>query len=193
MTKVLIPIADGTEEMEAVITIDVLRRAEFDVCVASVMPERKEVITAHNVRIVADVLLEECVEQEWDMIVLPGGIPGATHLHNSASLLALLREQIAQQRWVAAICAAPAVVLGRHQLIPNANATCYPAYQPELSGQTAAVSQERVVVDGKLITSQGPGTAVEFALRLVELLSSKQKANEVQKAMVVTQTGASSA
>jgi DJ-1 family protein len=193
MAKILIPIADGTEEMEAVITIDVLRRANFDVCVASVMPGRREITASRGVRLVADVLLDECAEREWDMIVLPGGMPGATHLHDSASLVALLRDQIAEQRWVAAICAAPAVVLGRHQLIPNANATCYPAYQQELSGQTAAVSQERVVVDGKLITSQGPGTAVEFALRLVELLGGKQKADEVQKAMVVTQPGASAA
>lgn len=193
MAKVLVPIADGTEEMEAVIIIDVLRRAQIDVCVASVMPGRKEITASRGVRLIADVLLEECVGQDWDMITLPGGQPGATHLHDSTTLLALLKDQIAQQRWVAAICASPAVVLGRHGLISQATATCFPACQQELAGQTAAVSQERVVVDVKLVTSQGPGTAVEFALRLVELLGGEQKANEVQKAMVVTQPGASAA
>jgi 4-methyl-5(b-hydroxyethyl)-thiazole monophosphate biosynthesis len=193
MTRVLIPIADGTEEMEAVITIDVLRRAKIEVCAASVMPGRKEITASRGVHLVADALLEECAGQDWDMIVLPGGMPGATHLHDSATLLTLLKDQIARQRWVAAICASPAVVLGRHGLIPHATATCFPAYLQELSGQTEAVSQESVVVDGKLITSQGPGTAVAFALRLVEVLSGKPAAAEVAKEMVVTQPGASAA
>lgn len=186
MTKVLVPIADGVEEMEAVIVIDVLRRADVDVCVASVMPNRQEITASRGVRIVADALLSDCTAQTWDMIVLPGGMPGASHLHDSAPLLQLLQDQVAGERWLAAICAAPAVVLGRHQLLAHATATCYPAYQQELSEQTKAVSQERVVVDGKFITSQGPGTAVEFALELMNRLCGEQKRAEVAKAMVVT-------
>lgn len=185
MTKVLVPIADDTEEMEAVTVIDVLRRAQVEVCVASVMPQRKEITASRGVRIVADVLLSDCTAQTWDMIALPGGMPGASHLHDSAPLVQLLREQIASGRWVAAICASPAVVLGRHHLIPHATATCYPAFQQELSEQIKSLNQERVVVDGKLITSQGPGTAVEFALQLVEALCGKQKAEEVANEMVV--------
>ena len=186
MTKVLVPIADGTEEMEAVIVIDVLRRAQVDVCVASVMPERMEITASRGVRITADRLLEDCTGEVWDMIVLPGGMPGATHLHDSPSLLRLLQDQVAAERWLAAICAAPAVVLGRHGLIPHASATCYPSYQEELSQRVKAVSQERVVVDNTLITSQGPGTAVEFALRLVEVLCGQNRSSEVATAMVVT-------
>jgi 4-methyl-5(b-hydroxyethyl)-thiazole monophosphate biosynthesis len=187
MAKVLIPIADGTEEMEAVIVIDVLRRAKIDVCVASVMPNRKEISASRGVRILADTLLSECLDHTWDMIVLPGGMPGASHLHDSTPLLQLLQDQVAGGRWLAAICAAPAVVLGRHGLIPQSTATCYPAYQKELAEQIGAVNQERVVVDGKLITSQGPGTATEFALQLVEALSGKQASAEVAKEMVVAQ------
>jgi 4-methyl-5(b-hydroxyethyl)-thiazole monophosphate biosynthesis len=185
MTKVLVPIADDTEEMEAVTVINVLRRAQIEVCVASVMPQRKEIIASRGVRIVADALLSDCTAQTWDMIVLPGGMPGASHLHDSASLLQLLQDQIAGGRWVAAICAAPAVILGRHDLIPHATATCYPAFQQELSEQTKNLSQERVVVDGKLITSKGPGTALEFSLQLVEALCGKHKAEEVAGEMVV--------
>lgn len=191
MAKVLVPIADGTEEMEAVIAIDVLRRAKVDVCVASAMPDRKDITASRGVRIVADAHLNDCTGQTWDMIVLPGGMPGASHLHDSAPLLQLLRDQLAGGRWLAAICAAPAVVLARHGLIPLATATCYPAYQQELSEHARAVSQERVAVDGRLITSQGPGTATEFALKLVEVLCGEQVSVEVAKAMVVTQPRAS--
>ena len=187
MTKVLVPIADGTEEMEAVIVVDVLRRVQVEVCVASVMPDRREIIASRGVRITADKLLDDCTDEVWDMIVLPGGMPGASHLHDSAALIQLLRSHISASRQLAAICAAPAVVLGRHGLIPNAAATCYPAYQPELSKQITAVSQDRVVMDGTLITSQGPGTAVEFALQLVEVLCGVETSQEVAKAMVVAQ------
>lgn len=184
MAKVLVPIADGTEEMEAVIIVDILRRAQVEVRTASVMPGRKEITASRGVRLAADALLDDCTEQSWDMIVLPGGMPGATHLHDSTALLKLLREQIAAQRWTAALCAAPAVVLGRHKLIPHATATCYPGFQQELAGQVAQLSEAKVVVDGKLITSQGPGTAMAFALRLVELLAGAEKAREVAEGMV---------
>lgn len=185
MAKVLVPIADGTEEMEAVIVIDVLRRAQVEVCVASVMPKRREITASRGVHITADKVLEDCTDETWDMIVLPGGMPGAAYMHDSVPLIQLLRRQLNAGRQLAAICAAPAVVLGRHGLIRSATATCYPAFQQELSSQIAAVSQERVVVDGKLITSQGPGTAMEFALQLVDVLCGSEISIEVAKAMVV--------
>lgn len=188
MANVLIPIADGTEEMEAVILIDVLRRAQLNVCVASVMPERKEITASRGVRIVADATIAECEGKTWDLIALPGGMPGAAHLHDSAPLLQLIKDQLAASRWMAAICAAPAVVLGRRDLISDVTATCYPAFQNELSEQVKTVSQQRVVVHNKLITSQGPGTAMEFALELVALLCGKERKDEVAKAMVVTQS-----
>lgn len=184
MAKVLIPIADGSEEMEVVIVMDVLRRAKVDVCAASVMPGRREVIASRGVRLIADAHLDECKETVWDMIVLPGGMPGAANLSDTSTLIAMLRAQIEQNRWLAAICAAPAVVLGRHDLIPNAKATCYPGYRDELAKYVKTPSDARVETDGRLITSQGPGTAMEFALQLVEILCGKERANEVGTAMV---------
>lgn len=184
MTRVLVAIADGSEEMEAVITIDVLRRAQVEVCLASVMPGRTEITASRGVKIIADALLGACLTQTWDMIVLPGGMPGAAHLHDSVELRDLLQRQIESGRWLAAICAAPAVVLGRHNLIPQATATCFPASQEELAGRVKTVTQAAVVVDGKLITSQGPGTAIPFALQLVELLCGGERARQVAGAMV---------
>lgn len=184
MANVLIPIADGTEEMEAVIAIDVLRRAKVDVCVASVMPGRKEIVASRGVRITADKFLDDCTTQTWDMIVLPGGMPGAAHLHDSEVLARMLRDQLHNDRWLAAICAAPAVVLGRQNLIPTAKATCYPSFQDELAEHIEEVSEARVTVDGKLITSQGPGTAMEFALCLTQILCGKERALEVARGLV---------
>jgi len=189
MANVLIPIADGTEEMEAVITADILRRAQLDVCMASVMPGRKLVTASRGVKIEADTLLNQCLEQQWDLIVLPGGMPGAAHLHDSTDLIRLLRRQIAEERWLAAICAAPAVVLGRHNLIPLATATGFPGTQQELATRVAKVVQDPVVVDGRLITSQGPGTAMAFALKLVELLCGTDVAEETAKALVYRYQG----
>jgi protein deglycase len=184
MINALIPIADGTEEMEAVIIADILRRAQGEVCMASVMPERKLITASRGVKIEADALLNQCLEREWDLIVLPGGMPGALHLHDSADLVRLLRRQIANERWLAAICAAPAVVLGRHNLIPQATVTGFPGTQQELATRVAKVVQDPVVVDGRLITSQGPGTAMAFALKLVELLCGTEMAERTAQALV---------
>lgn len=184
MSKVLIPIADGTEEMEAVITADVLRRAQLEVVLASVMPERKLITASRGVKIEADTLLPQCLDQQWDLIVLPGGMPGALHLHDSDVLIQLLRQQIAADRWLAAICAAPAVILARYNLIPQATVTGFPSSHAQLAERVARVVNDPVVVDGKLITSQGPGTAMAFALQLVELLCGAAKEREMARALV---------
>lgn len=182
MAKVLVPIADGTEELEAVTIIDILRRAEADVCVASVMPERKMIIASRGVKIEADCLLAECLDQTWDMIVLPGGIPGAEHLGCCLPLLDLLRRQLQENRFTAAICASPALVLAENSLIDGREATCYPGFQPQLESNGAILVSGDVVVDGKLITSVGPGTAMSFSLRLVEYLFGRAKAERVADA-----------
>ena len=184
MARVLVPIAEGSEEIEAVTIIDVLRRAEADVTVASVMPSA-EVRASRGVVLGADCLLEDCVEQHWDLIALPGGMPGAEHLGNSEALIDLLRAQLQAARWVAAICAAPAVVLGRNGLIGDYRATCHSGYQGELAQQVQEVSSERVVLDRNLITSQAPGTAMEFALELVECLFDTERASTVAEPMAV--------
>jgi len=184
--NVLVPIADGTEEIEAVCIIDVLRRAGADVTVAAV-GGKLQITASRGVRIVADVLLEKCSDETFDMIVLPGGIPGADNLHASPALQALLRDQHDQERWYAAICAAPAVVLQPLGLLEGKRATSHPGFMERLDA--ARAEEKRVVVAGRCITSRGPGTALEFALKLVELLFDARKAEEVAAPMLVAGTG----
>jgi 4-methyl-5(b-hydroxyethyl)-thiazole monophosphate biosynthesis len=173
--NVLVPLANGAEEIEAMTIIDVLRRAGADVVIAGV--EALEITAAHGVRLMADKPISECTNETWDMIVLPGGMPGAENLHNSTSLADLLVRQEKEGRWYAAICAAPAVVLAPLGLLEGRHATCYPGFTEKLQGAT--VSEERVVVDGHCITSKGPGSAMEFAVALVSVLFGEAKADEV--------------
>ena len=182
MTKrVLVPIADGTEEIEAVCIIDVLRRAEAEVVVASV--GAKEVTCSRGVKIVADKLIGECRDDTFDMIVLPGGIPGAENLRDSADLIELLKQQAGSGGFFGAICASPAVVLQAHGLLENRQATTHPGFVDQLLPNSGIES--RVVVDGNCITSRGPGTALEFSLKLVEMLYGPEKAAEVGEPMVL--------
>ena len=180
MTKTaLVPIADGTEELEAVTIIDVLRRAGVDVTVASV--KSQQVTASRGVKITADCLIGECAGKTFDLIALPGGLPGAEHLRDSKPLIELLKEQKSAGRLYAAICASPATVFAHHGLVDDRETTCYPSLAQKLPKPTPG----RVVVDDNCITSQGPGTAIEFALELVKNLCGSQKAEEVARAMVV--------
>lgn len=179
---VLVPIADGTEEIEAVCIIDTLRRAGLEVTVASVM-ESLQIKAARGVNIVADKLIGECLSEKYDAIALPGGIPGAEHLRDSQELLQLLQAQKAADKVYSAICASPAVVLEHHGLLEGKKATAYPGYSDSLSNQEAV--ENRVVLDGKCVTSRGPGTAIEFALKLIEVLLDKEQAANVAAPMLV--------
>ncbi|MEW5802761.1 MAG: DJ-1 family glyoxalase III [bacterium] len=181
MKKVLVPIADGTEEIEAVCIIDVLRRAGASVTVASV--DGLEITASRGVKLVADRRIADCLNESYDLIVLPGGMPGAEHLKDSKELEAMLKHQQQQGGLYAAICASPAVVLQHHGLLAQRKATCHPNFVHSLKDPSAVES--RVVVDGTCITSRGPGTALEFALKLVELLFGGQKAREISQAMVM--------
>jgi 4-methyl-5(b-hydroxyethyl)-thiazole monophosphate biosynthesis len=179
--RVLIPIANGTEELEAIALIDTLRRAGAEVTVASVEAQR-EVTTAHGVRLVADALIGECANRSYDAIILPGGMPGAEHLRDSAALIALLKRQQQANKLYGAICASPAVVLASHGLLGSRRATGYPGFTTQLPNQEAVAS--RVVVDGTCVTSRGPGTALEFALALVNILFGDAHAAGVAKDML---------
>lgn len=179
--KVLVPIADGTEEIEAACIIDALRRAGAEVTVASV--DKLQVTASRSMKLVADTLIANCAGQTYDCIALPGGMPGAEHLRDSTELIAMLKKQKATGRLYGAICASPAVALQPHGLLEGVRATCYPAMRGKLN--PAYVSDERVVVDAECVTSQGPGTAIEFALKLVELLFGPQRAKEVADPMLV--------
>ena len=181
-TTVLVPIADGTEEIEAVCIIDTLRRAGIEVTIASVM-KTLHIKASRGVNIVADKLIGECLHEQYDAIALPGGIPGAEHLRDSPELLTLLQAQKSADKVYSAICASPAVVLEHHGLIGDKKATAYPGYSDSLRNQEAV--ENRVVVDGKCVTSRGPGTAIEFALALIEMLQGKEQAANVAGPMLV--------
>ena len=185
MKKVLVPIADGTEEIEAVCIIDVLRRAGAEVTVASVGP--LEITASRGVRIVADSFLADCVDVDYDLIALPGGIPGAENLRDSIELEGLLKRQARADRFLGAICASPAVVFETHGLLKGRRATTHPGFVDRLGDPSAARS--RVVVDGNIVTSRGPGTALEFSIELVALLYGRDHADAVAGPMVMPENG----
>lgn len=181
---VLVPIADGSEEMEAVTIVDTLVRAGAAVTLASVS-HSTTVLCSRGVRLVADAPLEEVVTPAggWDLIAIPGGMPGASTLAASARLAELLRVQKAAGGWIGAICAAPAVVLAPLGLLDGGEAaTCYPSAE-FLSALPNPVEDVFVVTDGRLITSQGPGTVLLFSLCCVEKLYGKVVA-ETQAAVM---------
>jgi protein deglycase len=182
MPEILIPLADGSEEIEAVTLIDVLRRAGFKPCVASVMPYTR-ITASRGVVIEADTLLDNStLGRPWDLIALPGGMPGAQHLAEHPGLRQLLASTSAS---LAAICAAPAVVLARQGLLKGLRCTAYPAFWPELRALGLAVEEQPLVIDGRVITSQGPATAMLFALSLVEYLSDASTAQATAQALLI--------
>ncbi|MFI4911297.1 MAG: DJ-1 family glyoxalase III [Sedimentisphaeraceae bacterium JB056] len=178
--QVLVPISDGVEELEAITIIDVLRRAGAEVTVASTN-EDLAVVASRGVKLVADAPISVCVCNKYDLVVLPGGMPGAEHLRDCPEVAEILKRQRCHGKYYAAICASPAVVLAHHGLLPG-KATCYPAMQ-EMLGDSAV--DQTVVIDGLCVTSQGPGTAMEFALVLTELLFGEEKRTEIAQGMLV--------
>ena len=182
--EVLVPIADGTEEMEAAIVIDLLRRANISVTVASV-ENQKTVQASRKLKLEADTFISDCLNTPWAAIVLPGGMPGAQHLSECEALITLLKKQFAGQRLVAAICAAPAKILGAHNFIYCYKATGYPETFDELSAQASEVIDQPVVIDNTLITSQGPGTAFAFGLSIIEKLEGQAVAQNVAQAALI--------
>lgn len=179
--SIYVHLADGFEEIEAVTIVDVLRRAGLDVKIVAVGKETT-VRGAHGICMTADMLLEQAEYAQAEMLILPGGMPGTLNLMESERLCQALTEAFAQGRWVAAICAAP-MVLGHLSLTEGKRATIYPGMEEHLTG--AAVCSDAVVRDGNLVTSKGPGTAMEFSLKLVELLSGSQMAENLKKEMIV--------
>ncbi|XP_058095630.1 protein DJ-1 homolog B [Magnolia sinica] len=182
--KVLVPVANGTEPMEAVIMIDVLRRAGADVTIASV--EKELLIDASwGLKLVADALICDCAESTFDLISLPGGMPGSSNLRDSGVLESMVKKHVADGRLYGAICAAPAVALGPWGLLKGLKATCYPSFMDKLSSADATLVESRVQQDRQAVTSRGPGTAMEYSLVLVEQLCGKEKADEVAGPMVM--------
>lgn len=178
VSSVLLAVADGSEDVEMVTILDLLRRAQVDVKLVSVMQQR-QVTLAHGLEVRAEALLADVVDEDFDAIVLPGGMPGAEHLSTNPTLISMLKEQNAKGEVVAAICAAPAVVLAKHGLLEGKNAVAYPGFEDGLKEGGATYVDEPVVVDANIITSKGPATAMAFALKLIEVLVGEVAAKEV--------------
>lgn len=173
---VLVPVAQGIEEMEAITIIDVLRRAGAKVVAASV--DDMDITAARGTQFKADALIKDCLEQAFDLIVLPGGIPGAENLKKSEDLAFLLKNQAENQKLYGAICASPAVVLHPLGLVTPGAVTCHPGFAALIEGGT--VQDKNVVTDGNCITSKGAGTALEFSLALVARLFDDKTVDDVK-------------
>ncbi|CAI0875661.1 protein deglycase YajL [Serratia sp. JSRIV001] len=184
--SVLVCLAPGSEETEAVTTIDLLVRAGVKVTTASVASDGGlTIVCSRGVKLLADAPLVAIVDDHFDAIVLPGGIKGAECFRDSPLLVEKVRQMHLQGNIVAAICAAPALVLQHHQLFPIGNMTGFPGLKEQIPEEQWM--ERRVVFDPRvnLLTSQGPGTSMEFALKLIDLLLGKAKAAEIAAQLVL--------
>ena len=178
--KFLIVLADGFEEIEAITPIDVLRRAGLDVVIAGL--NSRAVAGAHGIKFEADVTLENYTGLP-DALILPGGLPGSENLRKSSLVAELVKQMNEAQKIIGAICAAPALVLAPTGVLDHKKATCYPGFEKNFP-PSVQFSPERVVCDGNIITSRGPGSAMEFALALARQLASPEKAEELRSGML---------
>jgi len=177
MANVLVPLAQGCEELEAVTIIDLLRRGGINVITAGL--DAQPVKASRGTVLLPDSTLDAVLDQNFDMIVLPGGLPGADHLNADPRIHDLLQRLHQEGKYIAAICAAPKV-LASAGLLYGKRATSYPGSLDHSATDNMQYQTQPVVVDGKLITSRGPGTAMDFALVLIELLLGKDKRAEVE-------------
>jgi len=180
MKKVYVFMADGFEDVEAMIPVDVLRRGGLNVVTVSVS-DTQLVESAHGVQMMADVLFDNCNFNDADLLLLPGGMPGAKNLVDHKGLCQLLIDQVAAGRRVAAICAAPAVVLGQLGLLKGRRATCYPGFEQYLGD--VFYTGELFTVDGNITTGEGPAAAFPFAYSLLTQLTDRKTASQVAVGM----------
>lgn len=174
MPKVLVPFADGMEEMEAVIVVDVLRRAGIEVVSAGI--STTTVTASRGVKLVSDSLLSDIDPSSFDMIILPGGNQGTKNLNRNPLISEILKNFKKEDKWIGAICAAPNVLL-THNILQNQKFTAFPGSVPTDEKYTGS----RLELSDKILTSLGPGSAFEFSLKIVELLSGMEKRKEVEK------------
>ena len=178
--KVFVFLATGFEEIEAIATIDVLRRADIDVEIVSITRE-KMVTGAHGVVVQTDALFDNCDFSKGEMLILPGGMPGAQHLEECKPLIELVKEYHEKGKYLAAICAAP-MILGNLGLLNGKEAISYPGFEKYLKG--AVLSSQKVARSGQLITGKGPGVSIDFALKIVETLKSKELSDKLREMMM---------
>ena len=177
MAKVLVCLADGFEEIEAIVPIDLMRRAGIEVVIAGVGDDT--ITGSRGVTVIPDGPIEGLKDASYDGILLPGGLPGATNLAASWEINELIISMINGGQLVAAICAAPAAVLGKAGILEGKQATCYPGAESFAPGVTFT-QEEPVIVDGNLITGRGPGFAADFAFAVIEYLVGAETAREVR-------------
>ena len=179
MKKILVPLAPGFEEVEAITVIDILRRAGMEVTAAGLVDG--EIEGRNQIKVVPDAPLDDVVAKEFDMIVLPGGGAGTEHLKKDKRIQKKLQEMADKGKYTTAICAAP-TVLSAVGLLRGKNVTSHPGVQSEL--KEVKYHEDRVMVDGNIVTSRSPGTAMEFAMKLVELLEGHSKMEEVNRGVL---------
>lgn len=181
--KVCVFLADGFEEIEGLTVVDLLRRTGIEVTTVSIM-KRNMIHGAHGIDVAADCLFEEKEYDKEDMLVLPGGMPGTTYLGEHKELNELLKKFDKEEKYLAAICAAPSV-FGKAGFLKGRKATCYPSMENTLEG--AEFVEESVVRSGHVITSRGLGTAIDFAMKIIEVLKGTESAEELKKSIVYRQ------
>lgn len=184
MAKVYVFLADGFEDVEALIPVDVLRRGGQDVLTVSVMDDSQTVESAHGVTMIADTWIGDCDLTDADLLLLPGGMPGASNLYACEPLRQALVNQQEEGKMIAAICASPAVVLGQMGLLEGYRATCYPGFEQLLSG--AEYTGELCTIDGNIITGEGPAAAFPFAYALLAILQDEATAQQIADGMRYT-------
>jgi 4-methyl-5(b-hydroxyethyl)-thiazole monophosphate biosynthesis len=176
--KALIPLAEGFEETEAITTADILRRAGFEVVLAGLPSSIMK--GAHGIHVITDAKLEVINPDDFDVLVLPGGSPGCENLSKSGKITEIIKDFDRKKKDIAAICAAPSI-LADLGVLDDKRATIYPGMEREIPRPRDG----KVIVDGHVITSQGPGTAVDFSLAIVEKKMGSGKANKLRQEIVV--------
>ena len=182
LIMVYVFLADGFEEIEALTPVDLLRRAGVEVKTVSIYPDRKNVTGARAIEVKADITIDGVDTGMADIIVLPGGMPGTVNLLECRELMDMVDEQNRQKKRIAAICAAPARILGSKGLLKGKKATCYPGLENMMDGATPVI--KTVVTDENITTSRGLGTALDFACELITLLCGKEKSDEIRASVV---------
>ena len=181
MASVLVPLAQSCEELEAVTIIDLLRRAGIDVTTAGL--DDQPVRASRGVVLIPDTTLDEALKNDYDMVVLPGGLPGADYLDKDSRIQTLIKKMARSEKFVAAICAAPKV-LASAGLLDGKRATAYPGTLEKLNLSNTTITTDVIIKDNNIITSRGPGTAMDFALSLIGTLVGKDKRAEVEAGLV---------
>lgn len=178
MSKVAVLLAEGFETIEALTVVDVLRRAKVECDLVSM--NNLVVTTSHNVEVKADNIFSETMINDYDMIVLPGGLPGSTNLRDDSRVINVV-QSFAQNKFVASICAAP-ITLGKAGVLVGKNATCYPGFEDQLTG--CNFKEDNIVRDGNILTARGPAITLPFSYEILKMLGYEKEAQDVSKAML---------